>query len=95
MLNDIEAVPAEIRCNFVQIDVTMPVEPKGALLARRFRKIDDKHTTARPQDAEGLSAEFLAALLWKMVEHQRAEDDIKFPILERQFLSGGGREPDL
>jgi hypothetical protein len=29
------------------------------------------------------------------VEHKGAEDDVKFPFLKGQFLSGRGREPDL
>jgi hypothetical protein len=81
--------------NSVQIDMAMPVKPKGAFPARRFCKVDDKHTTARLQNAEGFSADFLMAPLWQMVEHQGAEDDIKFSSLERQFLSGRGRETDL
>jgi hypothetical protein len=93
VFNNLEATLAQIDSYPVQIDVAVPVEPKSAWTGR-LCEVDDKQTTAQPQNTNGLPTEILASFFRQMVEHQGAENDVKFSVLERQLLSSRGREAD-
>src|SRR5262249_2744740 len=79
-----------------RLEVSVPVQPsEKAGSSRRRIEVDGKRAPTRPNNSTHFTRELLSRASQQVMQHHRADHNVKSPVGKRQRLRWRGRERDV